>query len=151
MPERRVGSGHGRDRRRREHRRCSGFPQQLAGLIAGLVVAATASAAELTATARAEIAALLDRLGGSGCEFYRNGSWYDAARAREHLETKYRYLDRDDELASAEDFIARAGSVSSMSGRPYQVRCGDTTVDSGDWLRAELLRLRARQPEETGR
>lgn len=106
----------------------------------------TVAAAAVQPLAQTEIAHLLDFVRDSGCAFYRNGSWYSAAEGAAHLDDKYQMLARKDEIATAEDFIARAGSMSSMSGRPYQVRCGtDAPVDTGPWLRAELARYRIRQ------
>lgn len=49
-------------------------------------------------------------------------------------------------MATAEDFIARAGTESSISHKPYQVRCsGKEAEASASWLQAELKRYRNRQ------
>ena len=37
------------------------------------------------AAAQAEIAHLLSKVGSSGCEFFRNGSWYGAQQAQAFL------------------------------------------------------------------
>lgn len=106
--------------------------------------AGAASAAPLPPTARAEVDALLTRLQSSGCEFNRNGSWYTGAEARAHLLKKLDYLEGKDMVATAEQFIARGASGSSMSGKPYLVRCaGRAPVESGPWLKAELQAARA--------
>ena len=82
-----------------------------------------------------EIEYLLQHVGTSGCEFYRNGSWYDAVRAESHLRDKYKYLDARHQINSAEDFIDRAATKSSLSGLAYQLRCkGSAAVPSGQWL-----------------
>lgn len=108
-----------------------------------LLAASAASAAPLPPTARAEVGALLTRLQTSGCEFNRNGSWYAGADARAHLLKKLDYLEGKDMVASAEQFIERGASSSSMSGKPYLVRCaGKAAVESGPWLKAELQQLR---------
>ena len=73
-------------------------------------------------------------------------SCYSAAEARAHLQTKLDYLQHRDRINSAEDFIARAGSTSSLSGKPYQVNCAGKEQLSADWLTEELLRLRQQQP-----
>ena len=100
--------------------------------------------ADLSASSKAEIGALLDRLGASGCQFNRNGTWYDAQKARAHLEEKYAYLQKRDMVPNAQAFIERAASTSSMSGKPYEVRCGTAqAVPSGRWLGDELQRYRA--------
>jgi hypothetical protein len=94
-------------------------------------------------TTRLEIAQLIGRLKDSGCQFNRNGTWYGPVEAADHLDQKYRYLLKKGLVASAEDFITRAGSESSMSGKPYQVKCGSSAaVQSRRWLTAELARLR---------
>lgn len=92
--------------------------------------------------AAAEIQHLLSYLATSGCAFYRNGDWYEAAAARAHLEKKYQYLLKKDLINRAEDFIARAATASSLSGEAYQVRCGEQATNSAAWLMAELIRLR---------
>lgn len=97
--------------------------------------------------ARLEIAHLIGYLTASGCSFQRNGSWHDAAEAAKHLQRKYDYLLKRDLVATGEDFIARAASESSLSGKPYQVRCGgNAPVASAAWLKAELVQYRAARP-----
>ncbi|HZX78043.1 DUF5329 domain-containing protein [Lysobacter sp.] len=97
--------------------------------------------------AQREIEQLIQALGASGCHFQRNGKWYPAADAQAHLRRKYDYLRKRDLVASAEQFIERAGTESSMSGKPYQVRCaGQAAVSSADWLRARLSAIRHARP-----
>jgi len=96
------------------------------------------------AVAKKEIDHLIGHLARSGCEFNRNGSWYDAKRAVSHLQRKYTYLRDRDLVPSTEAFIERAASGSSMSGEPYRVKCPDQPETlSADWFRAELARLRS--------
>lgn len=93
-----------------------------------------------------EINGLFAALDHSGCQFNRNGSWYDAAHAHAHLQTKYNYLARRGAVTSTERFIDLAASRSSMTGRPYQVRCGvSPAMPSGVWFTRELAKLRAPQ------
>lgn len=90
-----------------------------------------------------EIDYLLAHVGTSGCEFYRNGSWYDGPRAQAHLRVKYDYLAARNLVRSAEDFIDKAATKSSLSGQPYQIRCaGYAAVASNQWLRDALARYR---------
>jgi Family of unknown function (DUF5329) len=97
---------------------------------------------------RAEIAHLLHYLQSSGCQFQRNGSWYASARAASHLNEKYQYLLKKDLITNTESFIERAASESSVSSKPYSVKCGSTAaVPSAVWLRDELQRLRAKKAE----
>lgn len=110
------------------------------------LVAVSAQAAPLPPAARAEVDALLTRLQSSGCEFNRNGSWHAGAEAKSHLLKKLDYLERKNLVQTAEQFIERGASASSMSGKPYLVRCASkATVESAHWLKAELQQLRAVQ------
>ena len=113
-------------------------------LLALMAVWPAARAAELPQSAMQEIEQLLGALGSSGCRFYRNGSWYGAADAQAHLTKKYEYLRKKKPIESAEDFIAKGGTESSKSGKPYQIQCGqEGAVESAAWLQAALRRLRA--------
>jgi hypothetical protein len=97
-------------------------------------------------TTRAEIAHLLKHLESSGCQFQRNGSWHAPARAVSHLKQKYEYLLKRGLVPNAESFIERAATDSSMSGKPYSVKCGDApAVASATWLSAELSNFRAKR------
>ena|SRR5579871_2574403 len=101
-------------------------------------------AAAATPDVSREVMHLLQFVQQSGCAFYRNGSWYPASRASEHLRLKYDYLDQRHQVSSTEDFIAKAATRSSVSGEQYQVRCVGTTQSAADsWLNAELARYRA--------
>lgn len=111
-----------------------------------LAVAAPAQAAP-SAQAEREIEQLIQALGRSGCRFERNGSWHDAAQAQQHLRKKLAYLRKRGLADTAELFIERAASESSLSGKPYHVRCGDAAaVPSAAWLRARLVQLRSARP-----
>ncbi len=115
-----------------------------ASAIVALSFAAAAASAGPTAKARHEIDALIADLGNSGCAFERNGSWYDAKAARAHLQKKYDYLRKRDLADTAELFIERGASKSSISGKPYRVRCpGKTAEPSERWFRQRLQTLRA--------
>ena len=117
-----------------------------AGILSVLLAAPSAFAAE-DARTRDEVVHLLDYLGRSGCQFNRNGTWYDAQKARAHLEEKYAYLQKRDLVPDAQAFITRAATASSMSGKAYEVRCGTAQpVPSARWLGDELQRYRAAHP-----
>ena len=114
------------------------------GMILGMAMASAAPASIPLGT-QLEINSLLEYIGTSGCEFYRNGTWYDSKRAQAHLRMKYQILLRRNLITSSEDFIALAASKSSITGQLYEIRCTDGSVEaSGHWLSAELARLRAR-------
>ncbi|HWY26248.1 MAG TPA: DUF5329 domain-containing protein [Nevskia sp.] len=90
-----------------------------------------------------EVGFLLGYIDGSGCEFYRNGTWHDSKAAQQHLRDKYDYLAARNLIDTTEDFIDKAATKSSLSGQAYVVRCnGAAPVSSGKWLRDELVRLR---------
>jgi hypothetical protein len=113
--------------------------------IVGLCSASTLLAA--SPKADAEIDALLKRLRTSGCTFQRNGSWYEAPKAADHLQDKREYFAKKGKLATAEDFIRLAATESSMSGKAYQVKCPDQAQQpSAQWLRGELGKLRQTKP-----
>lgn len=108
-----------------------------------LTVCAAARADPTPVPVRAEIDALLNRLETSACEFQRNGSWHDSARAKAHLLDKLAYIEKRGTLQSTEQFIDLAASRSSLSGRAYQVRCGGTApVQSRQWLTEQLTLMR---------
>lgn len=122
--------------------RCRAFAGTV-WLSAVLAFAAPGVAAP-TPAAQAEIDHLLGYLGGSGCEFYRNGTWSTATKARIHLQKKLDYLLKKDLVDSAEQFIERAASESSRSGEAYRVRCpGAAQTPSARWLADELARYRS--------
>lgn len=113
--------------------------------ILALVLAAlsTSAIAMPPAATQREISGLFSTLEHSGCRFNRNGTWYDAGKAREHLQRKYDYLLRRDAIRSTESFIDLAASKSSMTGRAYLVQCpGTAAVDSATWFRRALARVR---------
>lgn len=118
------------------------FPRLL-GALAALFVAAAAHAEPLAPSVRAEIDTLLAKLSSSACQFNRNGSWHSAAEAKAHLLGKLGQLERKDLVRSAEQFIERGASGSSVSGKAYLVKCGNAeAVPSQQWLTAELKALR---------
>lgn len=111
-----------------------------------MLALAQPAAAAPTPAAQAEIGHLLGYLGASGCEFFRNGTWSTAAKARTHLQRKLDYLLKKDLVDTAEHFIERAATESSRSGEAYRVRCpGAAETPSASWLAEELARYRARQ------
>jgi hypothetical protein len=113
-------------------------------LFAALLTAWASSWAGAPSTeARVEIEHLLAFVANSGCQFNRNNNWYASPEASAHLAKKERYLEEHGQIATAEDFIAKAATRSSMTGRPYTVRCAsEPAIASDEWLMAELRRFR---------
>lgn len=94
-----------------------------------------------------EVEHLFQYLQKSGCRFNRNGTWYSSEKAVDHLRRKYAYLVKKGIFSTAESFIDKGASTSSMSGTPYQVQCDSLPPTlSGPWLTAELKRYRLGHP-----
>ena len=113
-------------------------------LIATILFVSPAHSATPSPVARDEIASLLMRLKASGCQFKRNGAWHSADEAQVHLQRKLDYLQNRGAVATAEQFIERAATKSSVTGQAYLVKCGNKPpVQTGTWFFAELDALRA--------
>lgn len=111
-------------------------------LILGLLLA-PAARAEPPASVQIEVNFLLGYVEGSGCQFYRNGTWHNSKDAQVHLRDKYKWLSARNLINSSEDFIEKAATQSSFSGQAYAVACnGGASITSNKWLSAELARLR---------
>lgn len=133
---------------RRQFTRDDFFPRFLVAflLLSFVCVVATPAMADPGIAAGAEIEHLLGFLANSGCEFQRNGKWFNSQKARDHLRKKYEYLLEKDLVQSAEHFVERAATGSSRSHNAYKVRCaGLSEVTSATWLTEELARYRSRQ------
>jgi hypothetical protein len=95
-----------------------------------------------------EIEHLFDHIKNSGCRFNRNGQWYNAEEAMKHIHNKYNYLVKRGRINSTEQFIERAASKSSMSGKPYMIKCGEgEPVKSSVWFKRELMNFREKEHE----
>jgi hypothetical protein len=110
-----------------------------------LLVMGIAFAQSPAPAASREINQLFAALENSRCEFNRNGTWHNAQAATKHLQRKYDYLLEKNLVTSAESFIDLAATKSSLSGRPYLVRCGNVQpVPSKSWFTGQLEELRGR-------
>jgi len=108
-----------------------------------LLLPAASYAADSRDIMNKEIAHLLDYTQNSECRFNRNGKWYTAEKAKEHIQKKYDYLVKKGRIDSTEQFIERAASKSSMSGKPYMITCDESKpVKSSVWFEKELLNFR---------
>ena len=104
-----------------------------------LLLSGTAASQTPSAVTTKEVGQLFVALKQSNCEFSRNGSWYNAQKAADHLQSKYEYLLKKRLVTSTESFIELAATKSSMSGKTYQVRCGKAApVSSNSWFRTQL-------------
>lgn len=112
-------------------------------LLLAILLSFTSYAADGKGTMGKEIQHLFDYLQNSDCEFNRNDKWYNAEEAVEHINRKYQYLIKRDLVNSTEQFIDRAASESSMSGKPYMVKCGESEpIKSSVWFNNLLTRFR---------
>jgi hypothetical protein len=112
-------------------------------LLASLAFLPFADAAQTQET-QTEISYLLTYISSSGCDFFRNGSWYDSKQAENHLRSKYAALSVRGGVDTAEEFIEKTATKSSISGHAYEVRCGGgDIVSSHDWLMDTLTSFRA--------
>ncbi len=113
--------------------------------LAFLLIAATVLAPmESRADTKIEIKHIIAYIENSKCTFIRNGKEYNTKEALVHIQTKYKYTKRW--IKSAEDFIKYTATKSSMSGRPYTVRCDGLEILCVEWLSEELKRFR-KKPE----
>ncbi|MBT9569389.1 MAG: DUF5329 domain-containing protein [Thiobacillus sp.] len=124
----------------------SGLAAWCSIVLAASLFATPLQADPVPAAARAEIGALLSKLAASECRFKRNGSWHTSIEARDHLQRKFDYLAEKGAVNSAEQFIERAATRSSLSGQAYKVQCGNhAAVPSGAWLTSLLRTLRTQR------
>jgi hypothetical protein len=98
------------------------------------------------AAEKAKIEALISHLENlKEATFMRNGSDYDAQSAAKFLRKKWQ--SKDAEIKTAADFIAKAASVSSTSGKPYMIRLkGAPETPCGPYLTAQLRKIEAAAP-----
>jgi hypothetical protein len=92
-------------------------------------------------TEKAKIEALIAHLESlTDATFVRNGSDANAKTAAKFLRGKWQANDKD--IKTAGDFIAKAASVSSTTGKPYLIRFKDGTVTPcASYLTAQLKKL----------
>ena len=126
---------------------CSKKPCGSAFVRASITVGAALAAMTLFAgvsladTMDDEIDYLLSEIGKSHCTFIRNGKRYSGQDARAHIRSKYRY--NAELVHSTEEFIEKIASESSMSGKPYLIRCsGQDEQRVGEWFTGLLADYR---------
>lgn len=100
------------------------------------------SHAEPAAAEKAKIESLISHLENlKDATFIRNGSDYDAKSAAKFLRGKWQANDKD--IQTATDFIAKAATLSSTTGKPYLIRFKDgTQTKCSDYLTARLKELK---------
>ncbi|MEI6656167.1 MAG: DUF5329 family protein [Verrucomicrobiota bacterium] len=92
-------------------------------------------------TEKAKIEALIGHVEAlKDASFVRNGSAANSVTAGKFLRGKWQANDKD--IKTAADFIAKAASVSSTTGKPYLIRFKDgTETRCGDYLTTQLKKL----------
>jgi len=110
-----------------------------------LVLGALLALSPVTAFAASspEIDALILRVEhAQGVVFIRNGSEHSPVEAAAHLRRKLAAA--NGRITTAEQFIDKLGTRSSMTGIAYRVRLADgREIDSATWLRQLLREVRA--------
>lgn len=100
------------------------------------------SHAEPAPAEKAKIESLISHLENlKDATFVRNGSDYDPKSAGKFLRGKWQANDK--EIKTAADFIAKAATGSSTTGKPYLIRFKDgTQAKCRDYLTARLKELK---------
>jgi len=111
-------------------------------LLVGLALAASTAvrAASPADEETARIEYLLEGIAKlADAQFVRNGASYDAAAAVAHLRSKWRWARGS--VVTAEDFIAKCASRSSVTGEPYLIRYADGRTETAEaYFRRRLAR-----------
>jgi len=118
--------------------------KKLALLILVFISALAASTSHAFADMKSEITHLLNFVEHSKCDFIRNGSSHSGPDARNHMMRKYDYF--KERISSAEEFIEYSATKSTMSGKPYKVRCDGKEYLTAQWLNDELKKYRVANP-----
>lgn len=89
-----------------------------------------------------EIEYLLSLVAESHCTFIRNGKEYSGKEASEHLYKKFIYA--KSKIKKTTDFIEKVASHSSITKKPYWVRCQNRKQLSRDWFTKSLTDYKKR-------
>jgi hypothetical protein len=108
-------------------------------LLLGLLASVAVARAPLTEIQKIEsLITSIETL--KGAVFIRNGSEYSAEQAAHHIRMKWDKA--GSRVKTAEDFIEKCASQSSMSGEKYQIRFANGKVqNSEDYFREELRKI----------
>ena len=95
-------------------------------------------------TEHAKIEALIGHLEGlQDATFIRNGSEYNSKNAAKFLRGKGDANKK--EIHTVQDFIAKAATKSSTTGKPYVIRLkGAAEMNCADYLNAQLKKIEAK-------
>jgi Family of unknown function (DUF5329) len=109
----------------------------------GILFATPIRAAEAPLTEHAKIEALINHLAAlHDATFIRNGSEYQSKNAVKFLRGKWDSNKKD--IHTAKDFIDKAATKSSTTGKPYLIRLkGAASMNCADYLNAQLKIIEA--------
>lgn len=108
---------------------------------------ACAEPSPLPADQRQRIEALIGAVGNrSDVQFIRNGRAYSNATAARFLRGKWEAQAAG--IRSAEDFIAKVGSFSSTTGKPYRIRFRDGREIPSALFLTDLLKAQREQRQD---
>ena len=107
-------------------------------LLCVLACLAASHGADLPAVEKDKIEKLIEHVKGlKETVFIRNDVEYDAATAARFLQGKWQA--NEAEIRTVEEFIQKAASISTTTGKPYRLRFKDgKEVKSGDYLKDRL-------------
>ena len=111
------------------------------GFLLFLTAAVPLHAETKALTEKAKIEALIAHVEAlKDASFVRNGSAANSQAAGKFLRGKWQANDKD--IKTAADFIAKAASFSSTTGKPYLIRFKDgSATPCGDYLTTQLKKL----------
>ncbi len=93
-----------------------------------------------SATLEDRIEMLITAVEESECQFIRNGKTYTPAESVAHVSRKYKHF--KDDIDSVDKFIELSATKSLMSGKAYQIKCGETAAQSSaSWMKAKAIEL----------
>ncbi|MDQ6962646.1 MAG: DUF5329 family protein [Mariprofundaceae bacterium] len=93
------------------------------------------------ADTKQEIDHLLDFVANTTCLYERNGTQHTGTEAKKHIMKKYNYY--QDDIKTAEDFIAYSATKSMLSGKKYKIHCANKAEETSHaWLMQELHHFR---------
>lgn len=97
--------------------------------------------ADIPPDQKLEIEYLLNFVKNSSCEINRNGKNHEGNKAVSHIKKKYDYF--KDDIKTTEQFVELSATKSTMSGKYYMVKCGDSKpFRTKEWLLKELKNYR---------
>ena len=102
--------------------------------------------------AEKEIQYLIESIASSGCNFERNGDIHSAKDAASHLNRKLgnaksSWFAPSEDKWTAELFIEKVASGSSLSGKPYYIKCKEKASKAGEWLKGKLEEYRQKSSQ----